>query len=64
MSGSDRRTKSAKRDARPGGVPSSPASEESKERTSGGAPGEKKPVFRFARLDGRDTLKYEDTADK
>ena len=30
-------------------------------------PGEdkkRKPVFRFARLDGRDTLKYEDTADK
>lgn len=26
--------------------------------------GEKKPVFRFAKLDGRDTLKYEDTADK
>jgi len=25
---------------------------------------DKKPVFRFARLDGRDTLKYEDTADK
>jgi hypothetical protein len=24
----------------------------------------RKPVFRFARLDGRDTLKYEDTADK
>ena len=24
----------------------------------------KKPVFRFAKLDGRDTLKYEDTADK
>lgn len=24
----------------------------------------KKPAFRFTRLDGRDTLKYEDTADK
>lgn len=31
---------------------------------AGPNPEKKKKVFRFARLDGRDTLKYEDTADK
>ena len=30
----------------------------------GAAQESRKPDFRFARLDGRDTLKYEDTADK
>ena len=29
-----------------------------------GEPAKKSPLFRMARLDGRDTLKYEDTADK
>jgi hypothetical protein len=31
---------------------------------AGPRPEKRRPVFRFARLDGRDTLKYEDTADK
>ena len=29
-----------------------------------GGDAKRKPSFRIARLDGRDTLKYEDTADK
>jgi hypothetical protein len=29
-----------------------------------GEPRKKSPLFRMSRLDGRDTLKYEDTADK
>ncbi len=34
------------------------------EKPENAGPPRRSPVFRFARLDGRDTLKYEDTADK
>ncbi|MEZ5065395.1 MAG: hypothetical protein R3B81_11730 [bacterium] len=42
--------------------PLEPTNDGKKDRKPNADP--KKPVFRFARLDGRDTLKYEDTADK
>jgi hypothetical protein len=41
-----------------------PAKKKPERPARGSATEERKPAFRFARLDGRDTLKYEDTADK
>jgi hypothetical protein len=48
----------APNDGAPGAKPEARTDE------AGPQPERRKPVFRFARLDGRDTLKYEDTADK
>jgi hypothetical protein len=64
LSGPDKtRTHQNRADVRPSDTGAPESGEESKEQAAQGV-AKKKPVFRFARLDGRDTLKYEDTADK
>lgn len=63
MTGPDRPRVRGAQDPRPEDALSPETDGKSKERPTRGGD-KKKPVFRLARLDGRDTLKYEDTADK
>ena len=62
MTGPDRPRKHSKQDADPEKNLRVEGEEKAKKTTRDGKG--RKPAFRFSRLDGRDTLKYEDTADK
>jgi hypothetical protein len=48
----------------PGTEPGKTKPEKLPDKPENPTPPKRSPVFRMARLDGRDTLKYEDTADK
>ena len=64
MTGPERPRVRGTRDRRPEDTPSSEPAEKPDERPARSGDDKKSPEFRLARLDGRDTLKYEDTADK